>query len=56
MKQSLRDSARWRPAVKARADAAQYDGETGTSAISQNFFVGRFATNSFSKNPTRWNE
>src|SRR4051812_382639 len=31
------------------ASSIQYDGETEMAAISQNFFVGRFATRPFSK-------
>jgi hypothetical protein len=38
-----------RRAVKTCANSTQYDGETGRAAISQNFFVGLFATTSFSK-------
>jgi hypothetical protein len=35
---------------KTRANSMQYDGETATTAISQNFFVGWFETGLFSKN------
>jgi hypothetical protein len=38
------------PGGETRINTDQYGGETGMTAISQNFFVGRFATTLFSQN------
>jgi hypothetical protein len=45
-----RASARRPLSAETRANSMQYDGETRTTAISQNFFVGRFEITLFSQN------
>jgi hypothetical protein len=40
----------FRAATARRRNTHQYGGETGITAISQNFFVSRFATTLFSQN------